>query len=337
MTVHSIDTSFQYATPDIKKIKTIREDLNYKFSTLSNLYLPLLSEELRDLQKEVNATDSQALKTMTLVPAALQTSEINTLITVITNLSNEKPTAEQQEAITSFYKEIQILIKEALGSSHELSTQLRNSLTNLEAASLSDNRHRLSELEKTIDNISPQLLAIEGSVEQLVNDETSLNQAIKIIESADAFTLIRELFLNVEKLTALNLSAPQLELVKAGISAGTRILGLVENAVKYDNLISARRQVQTQLDDQRSKLANIKKEVKTLQDRKGQLTELQAVTTLKEGFSTQIHTLAESLNQFLDNNRHDASDDAGSVVKCFIEQSKVYSAHLIKLRGEWRR
>ncbi|WP_419712072.1 alpha-xenorhabdolysin family binary toxin subunit B [Pseudomonas sp. NFX224] len=337
MTVYTIDTAFQYPTPDMNKFHVTREDLNYKIRTLSNLYLPVLSEELNSLQQEVNATDTQALRTLTLVPTALQTTEIQEFTTVIENLQRQSPTEAQQEAIDSFYGEIKSLIHDATARTFKYSTELNNSLTNLKSVSLTDNRHRIIEIEASIDKVSQQFPALNDAIEQLTKSEASLTDAINIIESTDNFSLIKNLFLSVEKLTELKLSAPQLELVKAGISAGIKILGLIDSSIKYDNLIAARRQVQTQLDDRRSQLTRINNEVTTLQQRKRQLNELQTVRTSREAYTNEINTLAESLNKFLEIIHFDAADELKPVVKRFIEQSKVYSTHLNKLRSEWRR
>jgi len=334
MTVHTIDTSFQYPAPDMNKIYKSREELNYKIRTLGNLYLPVLAEELKGLEKEINITDAQALKAITLIPSALQTSEIQQYYTIIENLKNENPTSEQKEAIDSFYGEIKSLIGNSTTETLKLFTELNNSLTNLQAVTLSDNQYRINELDTSILKISPQLSEEESAIERLVTDETALNEAIKIIEATDTFSLIKDVFL--EKLAALNLSAPQLELVKAGIGAAGKILDLVSNAIKYDNLVTARRQTQTKLDNRRLNLAGIKKELKTLEDRKFQLLELQAIKNPRETYTHEISTLTESVEKFLQINSYEASDDLHAVVKRFIEQTNVFVAHLNSLRKEWR-
>ena len=336
MTVHTIDTSFQYPAPDMNNIYKSREELNYKIRTLGNLYLPVLAEELKGLEKEINTTNSHALKAITLIPSALQTSEIQQYYTIIENLKNENPTSEQKEAIDSFYGEIKSLIGSSTAETLELLTELNNSLTNLQAVTLSDNQYRIKELETSIIKISPQLSEEESAIERLVIDETALNEAIKIIEATDTFSLIKDVVLSVEKLAALNLSAPQLELVKAGIGAAGKILNLVSNAIKYDNLVTARRQTQTKLDNRRISLAGIKKELKILEDRKLQLLELQAIKPPRETYTHEISTLTESVKKFLQINSYEASDDLHAVVKRFIEQSKVFVTHLNGLRKEWR-
>ena len=336
MTVHTIDTSFQYPAPDMNKIYKSREELNYKIRTLGNLYLPVLAEELKGLEKEINITDAQALKAITLIPSALQTSEIQQYYTIIENLKNENPTSEQKEAIDSFYGEIKSLIGNSTTETLKLFTELNNSLTNLQAVTLSDNQYRINELDTSILKISPQLSEEESAIERLVTDEAALNEAIKIIEAIDTFSLIKDAFLSLEKLAALNLSAPQLELVKAGIGAAGKILDLVSNAIKYDNLVTARRQTQTKLDNRRLNLAGIKKELKTLEDRKFQLLELQAIKNPRETYTHEISTLTESVEKFLQINSYEASDDLHAVVKRFIEQTNVFVAHLNSLRKEWR-
>lgn len=194
MTVHTIDTSFQYPAPDMNKIYKSREELNYKIRTLGNLYLPVLAEELKGLEKEINTTDAQALKAITLIPSALQTSEIQQYYTIIENLKNENPTSEQKEAIDSFYGEIKSLIGNSTTETLKLFTELNNSLTNLQAVTLSDNQYRINELDTSILKISPQLSEEESAIERLVTDEAALNEAIKIIEAIDTFSLIKDAF-----------------------------------------------------------------------------------------------------------------------------------------------
>lgn len=336
MTVHTLDTSFQYPAPDMKKIKENREALNYKIRTLSTIYLPVLREQLDSLQEELNSTDMQALSTLTLIPTKLPIEEIQRFHTIIEKLKLETPTPEQQEAIDSFYKEIKTLIESGTSETLKLFTVLDNNLTNLKAVTLSDNQYRIKELETSISNATPYIQVEESAIAGLIKDESELNEAIKIIEATDIFSLIKELFLTAEKLAELNLSAPQLQLIKSGIAAAGKILSLISDRIKYDNLIQARSQIQKQLDDRRRNLARINQDIKILQDQKNQLEEFQSVQTPKESYSQELSVLADAINKFLELTEPDESDDLESVVKRFIEQSDIFRKHLKSLRGQWK-
>ncbi len=336
MTVHTLDTSFQYPAPDMKKIKESREELNYKIRTLSTIYLPVLREQLESLQEEINSTDQQALSTLTLTPTVLPISEIQHFHTIIEKMKLETPTPEQQEAIDNFYEEIKTLIKTGTSETSKLSTALNNNLTNLKAVTLSDNQYRIKELETSISEATPYIPEEESAIARLVKYESELNDAIKLIEATDTFSLIKEFFLTAEKLATLNLSAPQVELVKAGIAAAGKILNLISDRVKYDNLIQARSQIQKQLDDRRRNLARINQDVKFQQDQKNQLEEFQSVQTPRESYSQELSVLADAINKFLELTEPDKSDDLESVVKRFIEQSDIFRKHLKSLRGQWK-
>lgn len=336
MTVHTLDTSFQYPVPDMKKIKESREALNYKIRTLSTIYLPVLGEQLKSLQEEINSTNKQALSTLTLTPTALPITEIKHFLTAIENLKTGTPTPEQQEAIDSFYKEIKILMKSGTTGTLDFLTALNNNLLNLKAVTLSDNQYRIKELETSISNATPYISEEESAIARLVKNETELNEAIKLIEATDNFLLIKELFLTAEKLATLNLPAPQVELVKAGIAAAGKILNLISDSIKYDNLIQARSQIQKQLDDRRRNLARINQDIKILQNQKNQLEEFQSVQTPRELYTHELSVLADAINKFLELTEHDESDDLESVVKRFIEQSDIFMKHMKSLRGEWK-
>ncbi|POF42588.1 hypothetical protein B0D71_06720 [Pseudomonas laurylsulfativorans] len=336
MTVHTLDLSFQYPSPDMKKIKQNRDELHYKIRTLSTVYLPVLWEQLASLSEEVNATDKQALSTLTLLPTALPISEVQRFHTIIENLKFEPSSPEQQEAIDNFYEEIKSSIESGTSEVSKLATTLNNNLANLKAVTLSDNQYRIKELEVSISNISPYVAEEERDIEKLAKDESDLNNAIKLIEATDTFSLINELFLTAEKLAGLNLSAPQVDLVKAGIAAAGKILNLISDRIKYDNLIEARRQLQARLDDRRRNLARINQDIKLLQDQKNQLVEFQSVQTPRGAYTNEISTLADAIDKFLEINEHDVADDFSSVVKRFIEQSNIFIKHLNNLRQEWR-
>ncbi len=336
MTVHTLDTSFQYPAPDMKKIKENREALNYKIRTLSTIYLPVLREQLESLQEEINSTDKQALSTLTLIPTVLPISEIQRFHTIIEKLKLEIPTPEQQEAIDSFYDEIKTLIENGTSEALKLSTALNNNLTNLKAVTLSDNQYRIKELKTSISNATPYIQVEESAIAGLLKDESELNEAIKLIEATDTFSLIKEFFLTTEKLANLNLSAPQIELVKAGIAAAGKILNLISDRIKYDNLIQARSQIQKQLDDRRRNLARISQDIKILLDQKNQLEEFQSVQTPRESYIQELSVLVDVINKFLKLTEHDESDDLESVVKRFIEQSDIFMKHMKPLRGEWK-
>ncbi|WP_223454139.1 MULTISPECIES: alpha-xenorhabdolysin family binary toxin subunit B [unclassified Pseudomonas] len=336
MTVHTLDTSFQYPAPDMKKIKESREALNYKIRTLSTIYLPVLREQLDSLQEELNSTDKQALSSLTLIPTALPIEEIQRFHTTIEKLKLETPTPEQQEAIDSFYKEIKTLIEGGTSETLKLFIALDNNLTNLKAVTLSDNQYRIKELETSISDATPYIPEEERAIARLVKDESELNEAIKLIEATDTFSLIKEFFLTAERLATLNLSAPQVELVKAGITAAGKILNLISDRIKYDNLIQARSQIQKQLDDRRRNLARINQDIKILQDQKNQVEEFQSVQTPRESYTQELSVLADAINKFLELTEHDGNDDLESVVKRFIEHSDIFRKHLKSLRGQWK-
>lgn len=336
MTLLTLGTPFQYPAPDMKKIKQSRDELHYKIRTLSTVYLPVLGEQLTSLLAETNSVDKQTLSTLTLLPMALPISEVQRFHAIIECLKLEPSSTEQQEAIDSFYEEINSSIESGTLEVSKLATTLNNNLANLKALPLSDNQYRIKELEASISNISPHITEEEKTIENLVNDESELNTAIKLIEATDSFTLLKEFFLTAEKLAGLNLSTPQVELVKAGISAAGKILNLISDKIKYDNLIEARRQIQVRLDDRRRNLACINQDIKILQDRINQLVEFQSVQTPREIYTNEISTLVDAIYKFLEINEHGAADDFSSVVKRFIEQSNIFIKHLNNLRQEWR-
>lgn len=336
MNVQYIDNTFQYPVTDPDKIYKTREELDYKARTLSGIYLPVLGEQLNDLTKEIAATDAQALRTITLVPTILQSKEIQHYSTVIATLLLSTPTAEQKAAIDSFSAEIKTLIDDAILSTRKFSKDLSDSLTNLKAVTLSDNSFRISELQQALDAATLQLPGENSAIEQLLRNEAELNEAIKVIEATDTFTVLKELLLTVEQLTNTNMAAPKVALVQAGIKAAARVLGLIENTIKYDTLIAARREVQKRLDARRSNLLRINEDIKTLHGRKTQLTELQTVPISRNAYALEINTLVDSINKFLDITHFNAPGDLNELVKAFVEHSNVYSKHLTDLRKAWR-
>jgi hypothetical protein len=201
---------------------------------------------------------------------------------------------------------------------------------------LSDNQYRIKELETSISNATPHIPEEESTIARLVKNETELNEAIKLIEATDTFSLFKEFFLTAEKLANLNLPAPQVELVKTGIAGAGKILNLISDRIKYDHLIQARSQIQKQLDDRRRNLARINQDIKILQDQKSQLEEFQSVQTPREFYTNELSVLADAVNTFLELTEHDGSDDIESVVKRFIEQSNIFMRHLKSLREEWK-
>lgn len=336
MNVQYIDNTFQYPVTDPDKIYKIREELDYKARTLSGIYLPILGEQLNDLTKEIAATDAQAHRTITLVPTILQSEEIQHYSTVIATLLLSTPTAEKKAAIESYSTEIKKLIDDAILSILKFSKDLSDSLTNLKAVTLSDNSFRISELQQALDAATLQLPGENSAIEQLLKNEAELNEAIKVIEATDTFTVLKELLLTVEQLTNINMAAPKVALVQAGIKAAARVLGLIENTIKYDNLIAARREVQKRLDARRSNLLRINEDIKTLHGRKTQLTELQTVPISRNAYALEINTLVDSINKFLDITHFNAPGDLNELVKAFVEHSNVYSKHLTDLRKAWR-
>ncbi|WP_434578521.1 hypothetical protein [Pseudomonas sp. Z1-6] len=83
------------------------------------------------------------------------------------------------------------------------------------------------------------------------------------------------MLLTASNLAVMNPSPTQLKLIQAGMDVAGRLLGLVSDAIKYDNLIGARRQVQVELDRRRQTSARTHNELQTLRDRHQLLLEAQ--------------------------------------------------------------
>ncbi|WPN47920.1 MULTISPECIES: alpha-xenorhabdolysin family binary toxin subunit B [unclassified Pseudomonas] len=337
MAVHTLFNSFQYPKPNIKLIKDNREALNYKIRTLSTIYLPVLAEQLNALQQEINLTDKQALSALTLISTAFSTTEITDLHNITETLRLKAPTPEQEEAIKIYYKEIKSLIESGTVSTSKHLSTLNNNLINLKAVTLSDNEYRIKELETSINNNAPYIPEEEQVIAQLKKEETHLNEAIKAIEAIDTFSLIKGVLLTAEQLTSLNLSAPQVELIKKGLAAAGKILDLISDQLKYDNLIQARRKIQERLDDRRSNLNRFIEDVKNLQIQKNQLLEFQSVQALREIFTQEMSVLVDAIDKFLELTAPDGTDGLEVFIKRYIEQSGIFMKHLKSIREEWQR
>ncbi|VVN69630.1 alpha-xenorhabdolysin family binary toxin subunit B [Pseudomonas fluorescens] len=337
MTVHTLATPLQYPAPDLNKIKNSRAEISYKIRTLSTLYLPVLVEELKALQNEINTTDKSALDALTLAPIALNHEEIKPLYSAIQKLekNNTITEQEQKEAMLSYAKDIKLIIDDGRSKMKEHTDTLENSLTNLRKVELSDNQYRIEELKKSIESDSPKLAAERKAIELLETQETALNTAIGTLESSNVFDLLKDVLLSVEKLTETDMATPKIALVKVGISAAGKILGVASDALKYEQLITARKTVQDRLDMRRTNIESYNNDIKTTQERVDQLTEFQTVQPARAVYIQEFDTLAEAMNRFLTITAHEATDDLSLVVKNFVEQSNVFIPFIKSLRQQW--
>jgi hypothetical protein len=333
--IDSVELATDYVLPDVKKIHACRDELNYKISILNNLPIPVLVEEFSALRKETSNAYDQAKRAITLIPVSLQTDEIVSLIETIERI-RENPTAEQQQAIESLSQEIKQLINNALSETGEYAIAFDDSLANLRAVTLTDNQYRIQALEETIRQSELPAAAEKAAIERLLTDEAVLNESIKLIESTDSFSLIKELLLTASNLAVMNPSPTQLKLIQSGMDVAGRLLGLVSDAIKYGNLIEARRQVQVELDRRRQTSAHMQNELQMLRDRHQLLLEAQSVRATRDTYHDEMSRLAGAISQFLNTNNHGASAALETVAQTFLSQAGILTGQLNTLRRKWR-
>ncbi|WP_434608394.1 alpha-xenorhabdolysin family binary toxin subunit A [Pseudomonas sp. R1-7] len=333
--IDSVELATDYVLPDVKIIHACRDELNYKISILNNLHIPVLVEEFNALRKETSNAYDEAKRAITRIPVSLQTVEIVSLIDTIERI-RENPTAEQQQAIESLSQEIKQLINNALSETDKYAIAFDDSLANLRAVTLSDNQYRIQALEETIRQSELPAAAEKAAIERLLTDEGVLNESIKLIESTDSFSLIKELLLTASNLAVMNPSPTQLKLIQAGMDVAGRLLGLVSDAIKYGNLIEARRQIQVELDRRRQTSAHKQNELQMLRDRHQLLLEAQSVRATRDTYHDEMSRLAGAISQFLNINNHGASATLETVAQTFLSQAGILTRHLNTLLREWR-
>src|SRR3979490_832747 len=262
MTNQSLDILFQPQMPDLEKIESSREDINYKVEASGKLYLPALKEELFSLREELHNTDKQTLRALDGIPVALRSEGKAELFEAIEKLKKEPPTDEIKEALVELSKEIVSLIEMGLSKTKKLTHDLDNSLTNLSSATISDSRFRIDELQQSIDANTPLLKIENDAVSKLESQKELLNEAISALEKLNLADKLKPLLKSLEQLA--DIDPTKLDLVKAiraAIKGVENILDLVSEAITYSDLLRARKMLQESIEQHNENITRLELQV----------------------------------------------------------------------------
>jgi len=337
MTNQSLDILFQPQMPDLEKIESSREDINYKVEASGKLYLPALKEELFSLREELHNTDKQTLRALDGIPVALRSEGKAELFEAIEKLKKEPPTDEIKEALVELSKEIVSLIEMGLSKTKELTHDLDNSLTNLSSATISDSRFRIDELQQSIDANTPLLKIENDAVSKLESQKELLNEAISALEKLNLADKLKPLLKSLEQLA--DIDPTKLDLVKAiraAIKGVENILDLVSEAITYSDLLRARKMLQESIEQHNENITRLELQVDEQLEQIRQLKAAQSVDGHRKDYVLEVRKIAETANAFLNSYPGINSEDLGESIAEFDFQAKALIDYLDEIRKLWR-
>ncbi len=336
MNVYVLDVPFSLPRPDLEVVADSRLSIQRQAEALGDLYLPVLTESLGSLLKELSHADRQFLDILTLVPHGMDSEDIQPFMDAITQLKAKPEDAETRAALAEFNAEIDTLLQGKLMSLSEAVSTLDNALVNLDAVHFNDVAHLAGSLDKEVVDARALLSSEETSLTHLQEKEAAAGALITELEGLSFLDKLKPLVVSLEKLAEIDPASPSLGSIKAGIAGVANILNLIDGSLKYDQLLDHRSKLHAQVAEQREKVEQANARLKSQTDNQDQLAVLQSIDGSRERYVLEAGKLRQALQHFLDTERQAAASEIEARAEGFARRIRQLIDYLNDLRRQWR-
>jgi peptidoglycan hydrolase CwlO-like protein len=358
--------------PSIRKARLVIS--NDAYITLSDLYVPALKKELMALINSLNETDTLYNKNMSEASTALKTGAVSSYSKAIEKLK-EKGDGDQ-EAIKEHEKSLKDELEKYKKDITDHRDKLTEKLSTFSTVKLSDNTTELAFLDRQRKALVDTLPADQAELTSLRAEKKDLDKAIREFESTTFIDRLRPIIQELDKTlggggesstagtaegntagtaagtTAGKTIAPSLpsfaipeeskKLVKGGIAVASKILDIVNEKIKYDNLIDARKKIKKDIENLQKSMSEIQKKVDVIDDNKDQLMVLLEVVEPKKNYVKESEKITNSFTLFLDHifpagKDLDKQDDLLAASKDWVKNCPLFNKYLSDVQYYWLR
>jgi hypothetical protein len=324
-----------YTTPNMSIIRDSREIIRYQAIIGSaDLYIEALRNELTTLNTEVSTTDLIASGALASAIISLDTTALNETLEALSVLSAGEINPHTKNAIESYIKIAGQLISQCTDKLDEAQTKLSDAIYSVRYSPISNNRFKIAELAEARELLCAELEKEKPPVDQLLEDEKVLNEAINLFEKLSFIDRLKPLFEQLTKMIGTQPETPQTAAMKAGLAVANKFLEEANELIKYQGLIKARTTLRVRLVARQGRLISLVTQINDNDKKAKQLNDTKKVIEPRDSYADETSTIVDALSLFLE-----AITDNDVIKKGqkLIVQAKPFARYLQNLKGQWLR
>jgi hypothetical protein len=318
--------------PSLNTVKDCREIINYYVKIkLSVINIPALESDLSTLANYLKQTDQNANDVLVKVANVLDTYDIQAALEDLSELCGDPLKAYQGDLYTSLNNKKNTL--NALCNELSKSTQLMKTM------SYTSNTYRRKELEDTRANLQAisKVEKDEFFYDVLLQKKQALDTAIEAYNAESFYDKALPIINQIDNVVAASESPATFKkkLIKEGVEAAKTILKLADNALKYDNMVSARIELIKKINQIEGRADEIDKQLKSNFEALSQILAFDQLRNPKADYLTEVEKIIESYRTFIA--VVFTGSDPSEIARRFVEHAPALRDYANSLYPYWLR
>jgi len=328
--------SLYLASPNMRIVKDCRDTIIYNTTIkLSNISNSTIRSDLAALAQYLRSVDQAVNNAIRKVIEVLKTDEVGDALSDYEDIDD--PAVKQ--AYQNSLKQILTKIKEDID---RVKTEAQTPTFNLKTMSLTSNKNKLAELVTTNSNL--QLISKteknEVYYDELLKQQYVLNESIKLFEGQSFFDRASPIIDQLENLANDASDSPanfKKTLTKEGIAIAKKVLKLVDDRIKYADMVMARLDIIKKIDERDKRADHVDQQIKACFEETTQLEEFEQLRDIKSEYVQEIEKIFASFNSFIDVVFSGTPTSTKDIADRFLANASPLRTYSERLFQEWLR
>ncbi|MFJ4144059.1 alpha-xenorhabdolysin family binary toxin subunit B [Pseudomonas sp. NPDC089734] len=331
-TITSIGTALNVQAPDLSIMSTSLASMNNSMISADilyakTLYLPNVYERFKRINKTV-VIERQRLGEY----CARLAIDVDSKISLLRKYEQELRESTDPDEISDIQAECAYTLKSAMGTAGNEAYKLANALREMKEPV---NRQQTQGFKTSIEqdivkvttNIDDTLVRLTG----LKEERRVLSAAIDAIESKGFANIARDTLLTAEKVVALGVQPPQMEVIALAIEQMKATLEYGAEGINFIGMIKRRDSLRERVDKLSEQLAQKEKEKLGLAQRVELIGYFHTMDDQRSLYLEQYKKIVDTVDSFLAINKAGAADDEERNTR-FISSGLQLTAYLRPIR-----
>lgn len=318
--------------PSLNTVKDCREMIKYYAELkLGPINIPALRADLTTLVNYLSQTDQNANDVLVKVVNVMKTTDIDAALEDLGELEGDVLTAYKRDLGTTLESKRNTLIG--------LSNELSKSAHEIKTMNYTTNTFRKQELEATRANLQAISLVEKGELfyDVMLQKKQALDISIEAYNAESIYDKALPIINQVDKVVTASESPATFkkELIKEGVEAAKTILKLVDSAVKYDDMVSARIELIKKINKIEERANDIDKQLKSNFEALSQILAFDQLRDPKAQYVAEVEKIIESYKTFIA--VVFTGSDPAEIAKRFVEHAPTLRDYANSLYPYWLR
>lgn len=328
--------SLNLARPNTLATKDCRESIIYNSTIrLSNISNSTLRSDLLALNENLRAIDQAINSSTRKIIEVLDPKEINEALSDLEGI-------DDKETLRAYEVDLKQIITKRKDDITRIRTEIQTPTFNFKTMSLTSNKNKLSELNATnsnLQNISKREKN-EDYYDVLLKQKYVLDEAIKLFEGQSFFDKISPIIDQTGKIINESVNSPatfKKTLIQEGVSIVRTLLKLADSQIKYENMVTARRDIIMKISERDQRANNIDLEIKACFEETIKLQEFEQLRDTKSEYIQEVEKIIMSFSSFIDMVFSAPPTNPKDIAQRFIANAPQLRSYSEKIFLEWLR